>query len=65
MTYIISGGKTLNMVLSHIDRSDPTTWKSEDDQNGIKQEFADWDNQYVQHIYLPGPFLSPDYYSNY
>jgi len=45
MTYTIAGGKSFNMVLSHIDYSDPATWKSEDVLEDIKREFAGWDSQ--------------------
>ena len=43
MTYTIAAGKSFNMVLSHVDRSDPATWKQETAVEDMKREFAGWD----------------------
>ena len=43
MTYCIAGGETFNMVLSHVDTSDPTTWKPENAISDMKEYFQDWD----------------------
>ncbi|GAD92550.1 hypothetical protein NECHADRAFT_82406 [Paecilomyces variotii No. 5] len=43
MTYTIAAGKSLNMVLSHVDRTDPQTWKPEDAVEQMRAYFADWD----------------------
>ncbi|KAJ4253438.1 hypothetical protein NW762_010596 [Fusarium torreyae] len=43
MTYSIAGGKTFNLVLSHVDRNDPSTWKLEDTVGDMLQHFKDWD----------------------
>lgn len=45
MTYAISGGNTFNMVLSHRDYTEPSTWKSDNILNDIKDEFSGWDPQ--------------------
>ncbi|KAK5271662.1 hypothetical protein LTR96_003488 [Exophiala xenobiotica] len=46
MTYMIAGGKSFNMVLSHPDRSDPSTWSSQTPEkilSGMREEFKSWD----------------------
>ncbi len=43
MTYTIAGGKTFNLVLSHVDRTDPSTWKSETAVEDMKEYFRGWD----------------------
>jgi salicylate hydroxylase len=43
MTYSIAGGKSFNMVLSHPEESDPSTWKQEKAIEGMKQHFQGWD----------------------
>ena len=43
MTYCIAGGKTFNMVLSHVDNSDPANWKPENAISDMKEYFQDWD----------------------
>ncbi|KAK1763153.1 hypothetical protein QBC33DRAFT_459986 [Phialemonium atrogriseum] len=52
MTYTMAGGKSFNMVLSHIDHSDPATWKSEGVLEDIKREFSGWDSQLMSIISL-------------
>jgi len=43
MTYTIAGGKTFNLVLSHVDRTDPSTWKPETAVADMKEYFRGWD----------------------
>ena len=43
MTYTIAAGESFNMVLSHVDRSDPSTWKPENAVKDMQAEFEDWD----------------------
>ncbi len=43
MTYTISAGESFNMVLSHVDTSDPSTWKPENAIKDMKEYFAGWD----------------------
>ncbi|TLS29318.1 hypothetical protein PpBr36_00009 [Pyricularia pennisetigena] len=43
MSYTISAGKSFNMVLSHVDLSDPSTWKAETAVEDVNREFAGWD----------------------
>lgn len=45
MTYMIAGGKTFNMVLSHVDSNDPSTWRSEDALKDMLQHFQGWDSR--------------------
>ncbi|KAI1505315.1 hypothetical protein F5X99DRAFT_430557 [Biscogniauxia marginata] len=52
MTYPISAGKTFNMVLSHKDYSDPSTWNNKEVLEDIKKEFAGWDPQLMTIIGL-------------
>jgi salicylate hydroxylase len=47
MTYTIAAGESFNMVLSHIDRSDPATWTGKFTNEAIQHEFRGWDSQYV------------------
>ena len=47
MTYTIAAGEAFNMVLSHIDRSDPATWTGKFTKEDIQHEFGGWDSQYV------------------
>lgn len=43
MTYTIAAGSSFNMVLSHVDHSDPSTWKQETAVEDMKEEFKNWD----------------------
>lgn len=45
MTYTIAGGKSFNMVLSHVDGSDPSTWKPENAVQDMRAQFDGWDPQ--------------------
>lgn len=44
MTYSIAAGESFNMVLSHVDRSDPSTWKPEDAVKDMQGYFKGWDH---------------------
>jgi salicylate hydroxylase len=46
MSYTIAGGKSFNMVLSHPDRSDPSTWNQQSPEtilSDMKKHFHGWD----------------------
>jgi salicylate hydroxylase len=43
MTYCIAGGKTFNLVLSHVDHTDPSTWEPENAVRDMKEYFQGWD----------------------
>ena len=43
MTYLISGGRLFNLVLSHPDSSDPNTWDRSNTIEDMRREFQDWD----------------------
>lgn len=45
MTYTIAAGKSLNMVLSHIDHTDPQTWNPDVAVEQMREHFAAWDPQ--------------------
>lgn len=48
MTYTIAAGESFNMVLSHRDRRDPSTWQQKGQADVLKEmraEFQGWDNQ--------------------
>jgi salicylate hydroxylase len=47
MTYTIAAGKSFNMVLSHVDNSDPAAWKPETTIQDMRNYFKDWDPQSV------------------
>jgi salicylate hydroxylase len=49
MTYTIGAGKSFNMVLSHPDDSDPSTWDPATAIADMRREFVGWDNRY-EHI---------------
>lgn len=58
MTYTIAAGKSFNMVLSHVDKTDPSTWKQESALDDMRKEFTGWDPQYVSfpiHIHIAFP----------
>ncbi|KAF2801272.1 salicylate hydroxylase [Mytilinidion resinicola] len=50
MTYTIAGGKSFNMVLSHVDRSDPATWRADTAIEDMHKYFHDWDPRLVKII---------------
>ncbi|KAF9691670.1 hypothetical protein EKO04_010189 [Ascochyta lentis] len=52
MSYTIAGGETFNMVLSHIDRSDPSTWSHKFAKEHVQGEFYGWDPQLTKIISL-------------
>ncbi|KAF4621956.1 hypothetical protein G7Y89_g14389 [Cudoniella acicularis] len=43
MTYTIAAGESFNMVLSHVDHSDPATWKPETAIEDMRRHFSGWD----------------------
>lgn len=43
MTYTIGAGKSFNMVLSHPDNTDPSTWDQTTAVSDMKREFQGWD----------------------
>jgi salicylate hydroxylase len=43
MTYCIAGGNSFNLVLSHVDHTDPSTWVPEGAVRDMKEHFRDWD----------------------
>ena len=48
MTYTIAAGKSFNMVLSHVDHTDPSTWNQLSQEQILKDmraEFGGWDPQ--------------------
>ena len=47
MTYSIASGKSFNMVLSHTDRTDASTWSERDAIKDMRREFASWDPRFV------------------
>ncbi|KAH8588837.1 hypothetical protein B0O99DRAFT_746539 [Bisporella sp. PMI_857] len=52
MTYCIAAGESFNMVLSHVDESDPGTWNSDHAVNEMRKEFAGWDPQLTKIIHM-------------
>lgn len=46
MTYTIGAGKSFNMVLSHPDDSDPSTWDQQNTLSEMRCEFQGWDSRY-------------------
>ena len=49
MSYTIHSGKSFNMVLSHRDESDDSTWNQNPDENlaNMRKEFEGWDPTYA------------------
>jgi salicylate hydroxylase len=43
MTYMISGGKTFNMVLAHKDNSDPALWTLDSARHDMEDHYNGWD----------------------
>ncbi|KAK7413357.1 hypothetical protein QQX98_007734 [Neonectria punicea] len=52
MTYSIAGGKSFNMVLSHVDHTDPSTWNPEDAVKDMREHFETWDPKLRKVIHL-------------
>ncbi|KAF2643524.1 FAD/NAD(P)-binding domain-containing protein, partial [Massarina eburnea CBS 473.64] len=52
MTYTIAGGKTFNMVLSHPEDADPSTWNQTTVIEDMKKHFENWDPRLVKLISL-------------
>lgn len=51
MTYTIARGQAFNMVLSHIDRSDPATWVNKFHKEDVQNEFKGWDPRQVYRLW--------------
>lgn len=47
MTYTIGAGRSFNMVLSHPDQTDPSTWDQTTALHDMRTEFDGWDPKYV------------------
>jgi len=47
MTYTIAGGDSFNMVLSHVDHSDPSEWNQKTAIDDMKEHFREWDPQFA------------------
>ncbi|CAG9988599.1 unnamed protein product [Clonostachys byssicola] len=43
MSYTIAAGKSFNLVLSHVDDTDPATWRPEDSLDNMRAQFEGWD----------------------
>lgn len=43
MTYMISGGKTFNMVLAHKDNSNPVLWTPDSARRDMEDHYNGWD----------------------
>ncbi|PVH98236.1 FAD/NAD(P)-binding domain-containing protein [Periconia macrospinosa] len=52
MSYTIAAGESFNMVLSHIDHSDPATWNQKFAKEHIEAEFSGWDSRLTKIISL-------------
>ncbi|KAK7183731.1 salicylate hydroxylase [Paraphaeosphaeria sporulosa] len=52
MSYTIAGGESFNMVLSHVDRSDPDTWSEKFAKEHVEAEFKGWDIRLTKIISL-------------
>lgn len=44
MTYCIAGGAQFNLVLSHIDHTDPSTWNQDTAMEDMRAYFEGWDS---------------------
>ena len=47
MTYTIAAGQSFNMVLSHPENTDPSTWKPATALEDMRKHFEGWDSTYV------------------
>jgi salicylate hydroxylase len=45
MSYTIAAGESFNMVLSHPETTDPSTWQQERAIEDMRKEFQGWDNR--------------------
>ncbi|RHZ43502.1 putative salicylate hydroxylase [Aspergillus thermomutatus] len=52
MTYTIGAGKSFNMVLSHPDQTDPSTWDQTTALHDMRNEFEGWDPKLTKIIGL-------------
>lgn len=57
MAYTIGAGKSFNMVLSHPDDSDPTTWDQQNTLSDMRREFQGWDSRYESMDFVGIVFL--------
>lgn len=54
MTYTIGAGKSFNVVLSHPDDSDPSTWDPATAIADMRREFVGWDSRYAYYLGIYG-----------
>ena len=52
MTYTIAAGKAFNMVLSHPENTDPSTWDENLAIDDMREQYRDWDPQFVVTLHL-------------
>ncbi|KAH8671764.1 hypothetical protein BGZ60DRAFT_469293 [Tricladium varicosporioides] len=52
MTYTIAAGKSFNLVLSHVDTSDPATWNPNNAIDDMRKHFSGWDPRLTKVIGL-------------
>ncbi|KKY15207.1 putative salicylate hydroxylase [Diplodia seriata] len=52
VTYTITGGEAVNVVLIHPEPSDPSTWKQETALDDMKKQFVGWDRSVTKLISL-------------
>jgi salicylate hydroxylase len=52
MSYTIASGTSFNMVLSHVDHSDPEGWTDATAIQDMRENFADWDPRLVMSFIL-------------
>jgi len=50
MTYTIAGGEVFNMVLTHPEDKDPSTWNQRDLLSEMKSTYEGWDRTYVSNL---------------
>ncbi|KAH7304653.1 hypothetical protein BKA65DRAFT_205867 [Rhexocercosporidium sp. MPI-PUGE-AT-0058] len=50
MTYTIAGGDSFNLVLSHVDNSDPATWSQNSSIDNMRNDFVGWDPRLLKII---------------
>jgi salicylate hydroxylase len=61
MAYTMDGGKHFNMVLAHVDHSDPSTWTPDTAITDMRTTFEGWDGRSVntlQDLFLPQQLLT-------
>ena len=55
MTYTIAGGKSFNIVLNHAEDTDPSTWNQDSNIQDMREQFGDWDPQFVATHFIDDP----------